>query len=226
MSTTPANRYQQLQIKFVELTERERILTLVAALSLIILGGFVLFIEPELNEWNKRKAEVQRQTTEVNRLDAQIEGLKVALQQDPNASIKARLEQLKLLISESDSLLAQQTEDLVPAHQMPTLLENVFAQFNSLKLLEMRSIAPTAMLVLNEDDSQSGVNLYQHGVQLTLKGTYFDIQQYLRRVEGLPYQFYWKKFSYQVGEYPDAQVQVEIYTLSTSRAFIGVMNNE
>ncbi|GAB5381695.1 MAG: MSHA fimbrial biogenesis protein MshJ [Aliiglaciecola sp.] len=226
MSAAPVNRYEQLQGKFIALTERERVLTLVALLSLILLGGYVLFVEPSLIEWDKRKAEVQRQTSEITRLDAQLAGLTLALQEDPNAPIKARLENLKRQISEADTSLAQQTEDLVPAHQMPTLLENVFAQFASLKLMEMRSIAPTAMLVLDDENSQTDVNLYQHGVQLTLQGTYFDIQQYLQRVEALPYQFYWKKFTYEVEEYPNAQVTIEIYTLSTSRAFIGVWSNE
>lgn len=225
MSVAP-NRYEQLQSKFVALTQRERILTIVAVLALILMGGYVLFVEPSLVEWDKRKAEVQRQTSEVIRLDAQLAGLNLALQEDPDAPIKARLENLKRQISQADRSLALQTEDLVPAHQMPTLLENVFAQFDRLQLNEMRSIAPTAMLVLDEENSQTDVNLYQHGVQLTLQGTYFDIQQYLQRVEGLPYQFYWKKFAYNVEEYPSAEVQIEIYTLSTSRAFIGVWSDE
>ena len=66
------------------------------------------------------------------------------------------------------------------------------------------------------------INLYRHGVLLSLKGSYFDIQRYLTRIENLRWQFYWKRFNYVVTGYPDASVEVELYTLSTSKAFIGV----
>lgn len=225
MSQSFPEQYQQLQVKFIKLTQRERVLALVAALGIVLLGGYVFFVEPKLIMWDKQKLEVQRQIGETVRLDAQIAVLQQSLLEDPDAPIKARLSSIQKQILNADQALASQTEDLVPANQMPKLLENVFAQFDQLKLMEMRSIAPTAMLVMDDKNELTDVNLYQHGVQLSLQGSYFDIQKYLQRVEALPYQFYWKKFSYQVDDYPKALVQIEIYTLSTNRAFIGVWND-
>lgn len=225
MSDSPSVQYEQWQDKFVALTHRERVLSLTAVLAVILLGGFVLFVEPTLVSLDKKKMEVQRQSAEVSRLKMQVEQLKIALREDPDAPIKARLAGIENQITDADAALAAQTEGLVPANQMSKLLEQVFAQFDALKLMEMRSIAPTAMLVFEEEKELTDVNLFQHGVQITLQGSYFDIQTYLQRVEGLPYQFYWKKFDYNVGEYPVAEVQIEIYTLSTSRAFIGVWND-
>ncbi|GAA0856528.1 MSHA biogenesis protein MshJ [Aliiglaciecola litoralis] len=225
MSQSYAQKYQELQVKFLKLTQRERMLALIAALSCVLLGGYVFFIEPKLVLWDKQKMEEQRQAGEIERLDTEINALQQALLDDPNTPIKARLGSIQKQIIGADNALAAQTKDLVPANQMSKLLESVFAQFDRLKLMEMRSIAPTAMLAIDDKNELTDVNLYQHGVQLTLQGSYFDIQKYLQRVEALPYQFYWKKFSYQVDEYPNAQVQIEIYTLSTNRAFIGVWNN-
>lgn len=225
MSDSLSSRYAQWHDTFAALTHRERVLSLTAVIALILLGGYVLFIEPTLMSWDKKKMEVQRQSAEVTRLQMQVEQLKIALREDPDAPIKARLSTIQKQISDADSSLAAQTEDLVPANQMPRLLERVFAQFDSLKLMEMRSIAPTAMLVMEEKNELTDVNLYQHGVQITLQGSYFNIQAYLQRVEALPYQFYWKKFHYNVGDYPLAEVEIEIYTLSTNRAFIGVWND-
>ncbi|WJG09701.1 MSHA biogenesis protein MshJ [Aliiglaciecola sp. LCG003] len=222
MSRTLGEQYQRIQNQFYALSLRERVLTAIATVILILLGGTVLFVEPLLVQWESNKMEIQRQSAEVARLEIQIAALQQSLQQDPNAPIKARLANLQLQISAADQSLARQTENLVPANKMPQLLDSVFAQFETLKLLEMRSIAPTKLLALEDEKKLTDVNLYQHGVTLTLEGKYFEIQQYLQRVEALPYQFYWKKFNYQVGEYPSAKVQIEIYTLSTSRAFIGV----
>ncbi|MFA3791457.1 MSHA biogenesis protein MshJ [Aliiglaciecola sp. SL4] len=224
MSQSLGNQYTDLRRKFSALTTRERALTFIAVLALILLGGYVILVEPVLDEWEREKMEIQRQSTEVNSLDGKTAILQKTLQEDPDAAIKARLKSVQRKISEADEMLNAQTANLVPASRMPILLEQVFEQFDQLKLIEMHSIAPAPLLKLEEEQALTDVNLYQHGVQITLQGGYFEIQKYLEKVEALPYQFYWKKFEYKVEEYPDASVQIEIYTLSTSRAFIGVRN--
>ncbi len=92
-----------------------------------------------------------------------------------------------------------------------------------LKLNELRSIPPVPLLLQQTEKSdEPKAGLYRHGVTLIFEGKYFDIQQYLENLESLPWQFYWKKFDYIVGDYPTASVELEIYTLSTNKAFIGV----
>jgi MSHA biogenesis protein MshJ len=88
--------------------------------------------------------------------------------------------------------------------------------------VELRSIPPTPMLSTEAKGSDAELNLFRHGIMLTLEGEYFDIQRYLQKIESLQWQFYWKKFDYTVSEYPMAKVQLELYTLSTNKAFIGV----
>ena len=73
-------------------------------------------------------------------------------------------------------------------------------------------------------NAQNASNLYRHGVAITIEGRYFDIQQFLQNVEQLGWRFYWKKFHYTVSDYPTASVELELYTLSTSKAFLGVKN--
>ncbi len=227
------NQYDELQTKFINLTQRERSLAVIAGVCLILLSGYVFFIEPMMLSVDKKQTQIERRQAELDSLDNKINELKVELNKDPNAPIKARLESLRQKIVEADNTLSNLTTDLIPAAQMPLLLENVFAQFATLDLIEMQSIAPTKILQQQtQGDKEQGAktetieaNLYQHGVKLTLQGSYFDVQRYLERVEALPWKFYWKRFSYQVKEYPKAEVTVEIYTLSTTQAFIGMRND-
>jgi MSHA biogenesis protein MshJ len=103
------------------------------------------------------------------------------------------------------------------------MLESVLAGSKGLKLIELQSIAPTPILLERpEQGEEPKAGLYRHGVTLIFEGSYFDIQQYLEKLEALPWKFYWKKFDYLVGDYPTASVELEIYTLSTNKAFIGV----
>ena len=230
---TITSRYENLQIKYNGLTQRERGLTALAGVCIILVCGFVFFIEPMMISMDKKQTAIERKQLESEQLDETIAALQVELSKDIDAPFKARLERVKKQIIDADKSLISQTSDLVAAAKMPLLLENVFAQFAELKLIEMQSIAPTQLLTSPNKKSKSPLqdenaiesNLYQHGVKLTLQGRYFDIQKYLERVEALPWQFYWKKFSYQVVDYPIAEVVVEIYTLSTTKAFIGVNND-
>ena len=48
---------------------------------------------------------------------------------------------------------------------------------------------------------------------LTLKGNYFSILNFLKRLEQLKWQLYWDRLQYQVDNYPEATVTVEFYTL-------------
>lgn len=226
-----ARSYEDLQVKFIKLSKRERSLAILAGICLILLGGFVFFVEPVMLNLDKQNIQNERRQTESDRLGQTMLDLSAELSKDPNVHLKARLGRVKQQIVEADQTFAAQITDLVPAAKMPLLLENVFAQFASLKLIEMQSIAPTKLLKPGEEKNQQSSdkspesNLYQHGVKLVLEGRYFDIQRYLERVESLPWQFYWKKFSYKVKEYPTAEVVIEIYTVSTTTAFIGVRND-
>ena len=64
------------------------------------------------------------------------------------------------------------------------------------------------------------INLFQHGIHIELHGSFWDLVNYLQKIEALPERFYWRSLDYRVGNYPDATVTLELYTLSTSKDFI------
>lgn len=221
MSADTVGWFQQLQNRFIDLSKRERVLILLTGLVIILLVGFLWFIEPALNKTNNAKKEARRLNAQVVGLEQQIAAIEAQLEQDPDKSVKDRIALNRRDLERLDLQLQAHTSELVPPGKMPALLETVLGKSDKLTLREMRSIAPTQLLKI-EDEDTAQTNLYQHGVQLVLEGRYFDIQEYLESIETLPWQFYWKRFSYRVTEYPLAQVEIELYTLSTSPAFIGV----
>ena len=64
--------------------------------------------------------------------------------------------------------------------------------------------------------------LYKHGIKLVLKGEYFQLRDYLQQLEQLQWQFFWQEFNYQLLEYPNGELHIEMYSLSTKKEFIGV----
>jgi len=213
--------YRDLHKKFLSFSERERVLVLLSGLFLILFGGYVWQVEPVQIEITKLTRDVQRQKSELGRLDSQILQVEADLTQDPNAPLHQSLTKLNGELVEVDLKLREQTVDLIPANKMPEVLERVLSKSKKLTVIEMKSIAPIRMMDINADSGEQ-VNLFQHGLLLVVEGDFFSIQNYLEEIEQLEWRFYWKRFDYLVQEFPTAKVEIELYTLSTSRAFIGV----
>jgi MSHA biogenesis protein MshJ len=56
--------------------------------------------------------------------------------------------------------------------------------------------------------------LYRHGVQVTVRGNYLDMIDYMATLESLPTQLFWGQADFAVEDYPRAHVTLTLYTLS------------
>lgn len=72
------------------------------------------------------------------------------------------------------------------------------------------------------NNADETVALYRHGIKLTLTGRYSALQAYLADLEQLQWKFFWQEFDLKVTEYPNNELSVTLYSLSTERKFIGV----
>ncbi|WP_299072269.1 type II secretion system protein GspM [uncultured Paraglaciecola sp.] len=222
MSNSFENEYNKLATKFLEVSLREQVLILLCGLVVLVLLVYTFLFEPMLNTTTRLQENSLSAKNDISTLDERTAKLTEKLNDDPNQSVNKKIALLTRQIQDITQQLETQTNTLVPANKMAGMLESVLEESQGLKLIELQSIAPEPVLAgktAKEDDPKAG--LYQHGVTLVFEGSYFDIQQYLEKLELLPWQFYWEKFDYLVGDYPTASVELEIYTLSTNKEFIG-----
>jgi MSHA biogenesis protein MshJ len=215
--------YRKLSGKFHKMSLREQLLILICGLVVLILMMYTFLLEPLLEHSKKLQQNSVSTETEIATLLDQVAQLSAKLKTDPNVQVNARIDLLKREIQSITKQLETQTNNLVPANKMAYMLERVLADNKGLQLIELQSIAPIPISFGQpEKGEESEASLYRHGVTLVFEGSYFDIQRYLEKLEALPWQFYWKRFDYIVADYPTASVELEIYTLSTNKAFIGV----
>nr|WP_241264185.1 type II secretion system protein GspM [Bowmanella dokdonensis] len=199
---------------------REKQLLLFAGLFLILYGGYLLLIEPTLDGLALSERKLNQQQQELTSLNLQLQELATATT-NPDTPLLIRRQALESEIAALRQVMLQQTSELIPAARMKNVLQQLLAHHDQLRLVELKSLTPTAITAEpQQEDQQAG--LYQHGMRLVLEGSYFDLQGYLRQLESLQWRFYWKTFDYQVLEYPTARMSLEIYTLSTGKAFLGV----
>ena len=214
-------RWGDLEDKFATLTQREKVLSLLSGLVAVLFGGFVWLVEPVQIEIEKLTRSVNSQKSQLGQLEQQIALLEQELAEDPNEPLRKNIARYAEQLAGIDERLKEQTVDLIPADKMPEVLEKILSQSKKLKVLKVDSIPPVRMMDINSEGGAK-VNLFQHGVLLVLEGEYGHIWEYLNEIESLEWRFYWKRFDYLVEEHPKAKAEIELYTLSTSRAFIGV----
>lgn len=238
MTKAFAQRYAELAIhqRFLTLSQRERVLTLLAIAVVIIFAGYVLFIEPITDKNTQIRQDIAAKTTQLQAQQRQLRRLQEELKADPDQLLAARSTRLTAQLDKLDHKFATELRDLVPARQMPMMLKTVLARAKGLRLIEMKSIPPVDILFATEQaephnqlstssqqsSAQEAAKLYQHGVLLVLEGDYFAVQNYLSALESLDWRFYWQRFDYRVQNHPNARVEIELFTLSTNKAFIGV----
>jgi MSHA biogenesis protein MshJ len=204
--------------QFEVLSRRERVLIGIALLALVSIIGFM----PLESLWKKQMSISQqlKALEQENQISVQqIELYQQRLTMDPNQDYQQRLVLLQQQNQEIDMQLNEQMVDMVPADYMPELLGNLLGQVQGIKLIKFTSIAPVPLLAVGDEKK---LNLYSHGIRMSLEGDYFSVMRFVEAVEAMPDKLYWKRLDYKVAEYPKGIIDIEVYTLSLNKDFISV----
>jgi MSHA biogenesis protein MshJ len=65
-----------------------------------------------------------------------------------------------------------------------------------------------------------GSLLYRHGVEITVRGNYLDMIDYMTALESLPTQLFWGGAKLEVEDYPTARLTLTMYTLSLDQKWL------
>ena len=216
----------RLTEKIDGLALRQRLLVFLAAALVIVALADVAFLEPLLAGQKRLARQMAQSQSLLGSVNAQIEALGKASSSDPDAENKNRLAELRRKLAQADASLLELQQKLVTPDKMASLLEDMLRKNGHLQLIAMQSLPASALLEAADSAQGKGERrerlLYKQGVQITLRGSYADLLQYLTMLENLPWQMYWGKASFKVERYPVATLTFTVYTLSTERAWLSV----
>lgn len=226
-------QWQKLGAQFDAKVQRERMLIAVAAVGGVILLGNSFLVEPALARARQLQRQSEQQTMEANGLMAQADGIRAQLQMDPDAGRKAEIGQLKVRLAEVESSLKALEDGFVPPGQMNGVLENLLAGNGRVRLISLKSLAPTNLAEPPKPKDQekaaepvvqvpSPLGLYKHGVELRLEGSYGDLYAWLAQLESSQRKLLWGEVRFAVTEYPRAVMSLTVYTLSTDKAWLAI----
>lgn len=230
------SKWQDYSDKFSALTPREQYIIFGAAMFLTVYMMFTLVIEGNLISIKRDKAKVVTLSASNQTAERTIVMYEDALKDDPNTAIKEQISRAKAALAEVDKELLTLTSELINPIQMRTALVDLLSLESGVSLVAFEVLAPniiyanapvTGEQTAEQEKAESQlstptVGLYQHGIKLKLKGSYGALQAYLQRLEQLKWKFFWQEFELNVVEYPNNELSVTLYSLSTQREFLGV----
>ena len=212
--------YSTLATKFDALADREKRLIFIATPALIFFVMSLLVLEPMVKEIKKAQARAVNQQSQLLNLQETSDALMTEVMRDPDVLVKNQISALQTQLSQIDASFDTELGHLVSPKAMPLLLENLFERAQGLNLIKMESTPPTP--VFTEQQTEGDIQLYRQGIRITFQGDYFATRDFFAEAEALHWQLYWKFLNYDVHSHPLATTQLEVFTLSTSEAFIGV----
>ena len=218
--------WQNLDNKVAELTLRERAMILCVGLFMFCYPAWTQLLTPWWQKTDQQLSQIAGIEKQLKNNKELIELMEFQLTTNPNQLSMEKRNRLSEENELKNQELKNQSSTLLGPAEMTLLLEEVLKSSKALTLLEVNSIAPQVLIDLGNSKEKTEnllpqIKVYSHGVQLTLSGGYFDLLEYLQKLEALPQRFFWRRFDYQVDQYPKARVKIEIYTLSTEKEFIG-----
>lgn len=218
------------QEKFDALSLRERALVLAIVLSVVISAVQLLLIDPLLAGQARKEKQINQLQAEVLDVSSRQQILNAELAAGVNRSRERRAQEMEAQLVKLDERIGESLVTMIPPRLMTQVLENVLAQDGELTLLALENL-PVESIVKREsgedaaaeaDVDEITTGLYRHGFVLTLQGNYPATVRYFEKLSELPWQFHWDDLRYEVADYPDATITLQVHTVSMSEDWIGV----
>ena len=121
------------------LSMRERAILFVLCSVGVLMIGFTFLIEPQLKLQKTLKTQQQTHQMQMGVLQVELAQLSGAMRGDPDAEIKARLNEAKARLLLMDSDLSNLQKNLVAPDKMDTLLQNILKRNKRLQLISLKS---------------------------------------------------------------------------------------
>lgn len=217
-------RLKQLMDRIDALALRERGLLFVGLLAILYVVAANLVFVPMNAEKTRLEAQLKGKHNEIQALESQITALATGDTPGAGSEKKEKLTALQERLRVLDETLGKVTSGLVSPKEMTRLVEQVLLKSKRLEIVKLESLPPAPLV--GEGGGQTGTSpagmVYKHGMRIELKGSYLDILNYLRALEGLPWKVFWGQATLQTEKYPVSHITLLIYTLSTREGWIAL----
>jgi len=218
--------------RFAALQPREKYLVIGAVLFAILFGGYTLWIEPaQLQKARLTKAIAQQQGEQAT-LQEQLQTL-VKQDSDPDSASRAALAQVQQALADADRDIHGFDGLLVSPKQAPVLLQSLLGRYRGLTLVSLATLPPQPLIATPAESkapdgkpvpdvaSLAGSNIFKHGIEIKIAGSYNDLLAYVNALETGPQKLLWGGMNLN-SHYPVSELTLTVYTLSLESIWLTV----
>ena len=152
-------------------------------------------------------------------MQAETRRMALSVQVDPDAPNREKRKVLVVQLAQLNARVAQEQRRFTPPERMRAVLEEMLQRNKGLALLDLKTL-PVAPVDAPRPGSAPSGGLYRHGIELTVSGSYSDLYEYLRSLERLSTQLYWRQAELTVSKYPMVTLKLTAYTVRFDSAWL------
>jgi MSHA biogenesis protein MshJ len=228
-----------------DMSLRERAMIFLAAAAVLVALINTLLLDPQLAKQKALSTQVIQQQEKMKALQASIQSLIDARQQEEHSPLRVRSSEIRQQLRELDDYLLTRSSRLVEPENMADLLRQVLAKNGKLQLVELKTLPASPLIEKSgKPDAAKQVNatqgatstavesgtqtsskqkqIFKHGVQISVRGGYLELMNYVSMLEKLPAQMFWGEASLSVEKYPYSVLTLTLYTLSLDKTWLTV----
>jgi MSHA biogenesis protein MshJ len=231
MSASIKQRVLQLAARIDALSLRERGMVFGATIAVLAFAGHTVVLAPQDAKQAALRTQIEQQQSAIAAIDGEITARVEGSRIDPDAQARTRLNTMQQEMGQLGSELLALEHGLVPPERMGPLVESILRTNGRLKLVSMRTLpaeplaapgaAPATPAPAPAAAAGSDVPLlYRHGVEVTVRGNYLDMVDYMSTLDAMPTRMFWGRAQLDVETYPTARLTLTLHTLSLDRQWM------
>lgn len=245
------HQWEHIAAKVNGLSQRERIILCVTAVAVAFIAVYIPLLSSLSFKKGRLEKDLLTQQSRLASIETQIQALETPGASDPNQARRERLSALKQEAATIDQEFLSLQKTLVPPDNMTALLEDLLKRNGSLKLVSLKTL-PASSLIKPVEDIKAAVpksdipqasagksapmtppapvstpeprmQIFKHGVEITVEGSYRDFVRYLADLEKLPWRMYWSQVQLKVEDQPPRTLMTfTVFTLSLEKTWLSL----
>ena len=200
-----------------DMSLRERAMLFASISLVILLLAYVALLDPVLRKQKSLIDRVSRDQNQINEIRGQIEHIVRAGDAKGRHPEQVAVDALEGKIAELDRALAARQSGLIAPERLPALLKDLLGRSKGVELESLRLLPGVPVKAGTGETS-----LYRHGVELAVKGSYFELVRYLEELEKRSSVLLWGSVELQVDQYPEVRLRVVIHSLSRNASLLSI----
>jgi MSHA biogenesis protein MshJ len=211
-----------------DMSLRERGMLFGSVVLVVVVTAYVTLIDRALVSQKRLTERATRDQSQLKSVREQLQLMVKENQPQGRHPDELAIAELERRIKETEKTLAARQRAFVAPEELPVLLRQMLGRSRQIKLESLRLLPSTPLPAPGTSGStpgrpegpQGSGEVFRHGVEVTLSGSYFDLVQYLTELESLPAPLLWGRVELQVEQYPEVRLTLVVRTLSTRRSLL------